>query len=519
MKYLIFKNNYKTIQKINLFVWLLFFSLSASPLLLSQNIRDLRILHTNDTHAANTPFLVNKSEVSEITDSIMMVGGIAYLKGYINKYTDTNTIFIDAGDYTQGTPVSSMTKGKSQIIVLNHLMPDVTTLGNHEFDYSSDTLFHFLKEAKFKVIDCNLVEKGTRKQIFDPYIIITKNEIKIALIGVITEELEKIVAKGNVSKIEVLEIIPTVKKYISEIKELEKPNLIILVTHVGYDIDLQIAEAIPEADIIIGGHTHTKIANPYKHNKTIICQAGEKTKYLGIVDLKVNVENNSVHSFIGKLEPVICDYIQPDTLIAKIIDSINIECLNGFEEVIGQLNTNWVRRYNQESEIGNWLTDMIRNYTNADVAFYNAGGIRKNLMAGPITVKDIWEITPFDNSIVSFSIRGDSLLNMIEFQVSDDGKEKLQISGIEYQYNLNNPSGHRISDCKVNKQKIIPSKYYNVATNSFLASQSEQYLGITIDQNRLEDSQKYIKELFIEYVEKQKVINSRIEGRMIQVYK
>jgi 2',3'-cyclic-nucleotide 2'-phosphodiesterase (5'-nucleotidase family) len=133
MKYLTFKNNRtKKINLLNLiatrlncsgasplrynkrfaylFIWLLFFSFSAQSLLLSQNLRDLRILHINDTHATNVPFQVNNREVPEIPDSVMMVGGAAYLKAYMDKNRDLNTISLGAGDYSQGSPVSSITK-------------------------------------------------------------------------------------------------------------------------------------------------------------------------------------------------------------------------------------------------------------------------------------------------------------------------------------------------------------------------------------------------------------------------
>ena len=544
MKYLTFKSNNKT-KKITLldliatrlnclncrganplrhnkrfaylFIWLLFFSFSTQSLLLSQNLRDLRILHINDTHATNIPFQVNNKEVPEIPDSIMMVGGAAYLKAYVDKNRDLNTIFLGAGDYAQGSPASSITKGKSQIEILNYMALDAVTLGNHEFDYSTDTLLHFLKDSRYKMINCNLVEKVTGKLLFDPYKIITKNEVKVAIIGVMSEDLPELVIKGAVSEIDVLEIIPTVKKYIAKIKELEKPNLILLLSHAGYFVDQQIAEAIPELDIIVGGHTHTRIPHPAKHNRTIICQAGEKSKYLGVLDLKVDVDNDSVYSFLGKLVPIITDYIQPDTIVARIVDSIDTECLKGFNEIIGELKNDWVRRYNQESNIGNWITDMILDFSQADVAFYNSGGIRKNLNAGPISIKDVWEITPFENSVVYFYIRGDSLYNLFEFQVSDSA-QRLQIAGAEYKYNLNNPKGKRIVDLKINKQEILPFKIYKVATNNFVFSQPIKHFGFDLEPTQMTDCEVYVRDLFISYVRKQKVIDSKIENRIVQVY-
>jgi 5'-nucleotidase len=291
----------------------------------------------------------------------------------------------------------------------------------------------------------------------------------------------------------------------------------LLLSHAGYFVDQQIAKALPELDIIIGAHTHTRIPHPTKHNRTIICQAGEKSKYLGVLDLKVDVDNDSVFSFLGKLVPIIVDYIQPDTLVARIVDSIDTECLKGFNEIIGELKSDWVRKYGQESNIGNWITDIILDFSQADVAFYNSGGIRKNLNAGPISIKDVWEITPFENSVVYFYVRGDSLYNLFEFQVSDSA-QKLQVAGAEYKYNLNNPQGKRIVDLKINKQEIIPSKIYKVATNSFVALQSKNHFGFDLEPTQIFDCEIHVRDIFTSYVKKQKLIDSKIENRIVQVY-
>lgn len=486
--------------------------------LLSQNLRELKILHWNDFHSANIPFKVTKKEIPELSDSLGFIGGYAYLSAYLNKFKDTNTITLHAGDDFQGSPSSTVTKGKSQIDILNLILPDAFTIGNHEFDYSLDTLLKNLKDAKFNVINCNLIDKETKNNIFKPYQIFERNNIKIAVIGVITRDLITLTLKDNIKNITILKEIPTIRKYIKEISESENPDIFILLSHCGYEDDIIIADSIPELSVIIGGHSHTRIKNPKKENKTIICQAGEKGKYLGVLDLKIDIDGDSVYSYEGKLVPTINEGITPDSIVSNKINEIESESLKGLNEVIGVLKSDWIRSHDKESNIGNWMSDVIRKFTKADIAFQNSGGIRKNLSAGNITIRDIWEIAPFDNTIVYFKIRGDSIIKLIEHQLNGFA-EKLQVSGLKYKYDDSKPLNNRLIEVRVNGKKLNPKKYYIVATNNYVASQGKKYFGFNINPSIITDTQKEGKELFIEYVKKQKVINSRIENRMIKVNK
>ena len=494
----------------------LIFCLSTS--LFSQDIRELRILHWNDFHSSNIPFKVSKKEVNELKDSTGMVGGSAYLKSYINKFKDTKTLLLNAGDDFQGSPASTVTKGMAQIELLNLLMPDAMTLGNHEFDYSSDTLFSFLKEAKFKIINANLINKETRKTFYDPYVIFERNGIKVAVIGIITRDLSTLTLKENIKDITILKEIPTIRKYIKEISTKEKPDIFVLLSHCGIEDDIMFADSIPQLAVIIGGHSHTRIKNPKKHNHTIICQAGEKGKYLGMLDLKIDISGDSICSFDGSLIPTINSDIAPDSIVLKKVNEIESKSLKGLGEVIGELKTDWIRTYNEESNVGDWMADVFKYFADADIAFQNSGGIRKNLLAGNITIRDIWEIAPFTNTLVYFSVKGDSILKLLEHQVNGYA-EKLQVSGIKFQYDDSKPIGQRILSVKIDGKKLDEKKFYRIATNNYVAAQANKYFGFGIDPKNITDTQKEGKDLFIDYIKKQKTIITVPEKRMEKVNK
>lgn len=486
--------------------------------LLSQNVKEFRILYWNDFHSANIPFKANKKEIKELEDSVSIIGGSAYLKSYIEKYKDEKTLLLNAGDDFQGSPASTVTKGKSQIELMNLMMPDAMTLGNHEFDYSFTTLREHLKEAKFKIVNSNLVNRETKENYFDPYLIFERNGIKIAVIGIITSDLVSLTLKDNLKDIIILKEIPTIRKYIKELSETEKPDVYVLLSHCGIDDDITIADSIPDIDIIIGGHSHTRLKTPKKQNKTIICQAGEKGKYLGLLDLKVDIEGDSIVSYKGELIPTVNAKVEPNKEVSAKVEEIESRSLAGLGEVIGTLKSDWVRTYNEESNIGNWMADVIKDFSKADIAFQNSGGIRKNLSAGNITIRDVWEIAPFDNTIVYFSLRGDSILMLFEHQVNGYA-EKLQVSGVEYKYDENKPIGKRIVSIKIDGKKVNQKKYYRIGTNNYVAAQGKKYFGFNIEPGMIKNLEKEGKDLFIEYIKKQNVIDSKLEKRMQKVNK
>jgi 5'-nucleotidase / UDP-sugar diphosphatase len=505
-------------MKKNLFLYICLIIVLSFSSLFSQELRTLRILHWNDFHSANIPFKVSKREVQELKDSVGIVGGSAYLKAYIDKYKDSNTLVLNAGDDFQGSPASTVTKGKSQIELLNLIKPDVMTLGNHEFDYSADTLFNFLKEANFKIINANLIDKETQKNLLDPYIILEKNGIKVAVIGIVTHELTSLTLKENLRNIVVKKEIPTIRKYIKEISNHEKPNLFVLLSHCGIEDDMVFADSIPQLNLIIGGHSHTKIKNGRKHNHTLICQAGEKGKYLGKLDLKVDISGDSIYSYDEVLIPTINSEIMRDSIVEKKVEEIENKSLAGLNEVIGELKNDWVRTYNEESNIGDWMSDVIKDCVNADIAFQNSGGIRKNLLAGKITIRDVWEIAPFSNTIVYFSISGESIKKLLEHQVNGTA-EKLQVAGIKYQYDDSKPIGNRITDVKINGKELETKAIYKIATNNYVAAQANKYFGFDIDPKNVTDTSREGKDLFIESIKKQNTITSKLENRMQKVNK
>ncbi|HEX9911859.1 MAG TPA: bifunctional UDP-sugar hydrolase/5'-nucleotidase [candidate division Zixibacteria bacterium] len=475
-------------------------------LLYEQNKKvKLTLLYWNDFHAAI------KSYPSSEEDSAL-ISGSDYFAGYLDslKTLDPNSIIVCAGDEFTGDPLSTLTSGRAQIEILNYLKPDIFELGNHEFDYGIENLKKDIEVAQFPVVCANLVYKKNNELFVQPYIILNRGKLRIAFIGLITEGLEKMLKQNE--ELEVLNAESTLTFYMKGLEE--KSDFQILVSHMGDQKDKSIARNIEGLELIIGGHSHTTIFKPFKINNTLICQAGSRGRYLGKLELFLNSKGEIV-SYHNNLIETRINGVKPDSLVQNRIEELERNTGIDLDEKIGDLLTPWVRKDDEESNIGNFLADAMRSYARADVAFTNSGGIRKNLRVGPITVRDIWEIAPFSDRLVVLKITGEELLNILEKNCRK-GIDLLQVSGVRYSYTLERPFGERVIEIKVNNRDIIPNKSYKVVINDYILGQSKDFLGIPKQNLEYEFLPDLDREVFIREVKRKGQINSKIEGRIIR---
>lgn len=469
----------------------------------------LTLLYWNDFHSATHPYPSTEEEGAPL------VSGSAYLAAYLDslKALGSNTVVVCAGDEFTGDPLSTLTQGKAQIELLNLLNPDIFVLGNHEFDYGLKNLREALELAQFPIICANLFDKKKKELLVQPYLILNRGKLKIAFIGLVTERIEKVVREWG--ELEVLDAESTLVYYLNELEE--KTDIQILVSHMGLQKDKSVAEKIEGLEVIIGGHSHTVLHKPRKINNTLICQAGSRGRYLGKLDLFLNPQGK-VLSYQNYLVETFSEKIRPDNLVKNKIEELEGNLGLKLDEIIGELETSWIRKDKEESNIGNFLADAMRSYAQANVAFTNSGGIRKNLRAGPIKIRDIFEIAPFSNHLVVIDLTGEELLNVLEKNCRK-GIDLLQVSGVRYSYTLDRPFGERVIEVKVNNKDIIPNKRYKAVINDYMLEHSKDYLGIAKQDLKYKLLPDLDREVFIKEVKKRKNIDSKIEGRMERLEK
>lgn len=485
------------IKKIIVISFILFFSFNA----FSKEVH-LILLYTNDTHGHLFPFDHKQGK---------NIGGISRRANLIKQARqepNCSVIVLDAGDVFQGTPMSSMFKGKVDFEIMSIIGYDAMTLGDHEFDFGQKILLQRIKEREFPVVCANVVREQDNKLFLEPMVIKNIQDLKIGIIGVTAEEVPVTTSPANVKGLRFLNPKETIKKLLKESKE--KPDIIILLSHCGYDYDRQIAKSIPEINIIIGGHTHTKIEKPSIINKTIVVQAYQWGIYLGRLDLIVSdAEKNkyAMKDFRGELI-LVSDTVPSIPEIDSILNQYNSKLTKQMEKVIGSAEIYFdnSRCRNTETEIGNFIADAIRHIAKVDISFQNGGGIRFFLDKGPVTVEEIYNVIPFESFIITLELNGEQIEKILQRSLTTRDKF-LQVSGLKARMKNN-----KIVDIKTGESKIIGDKNYRIAVNDFLAAGGDGYDVFKQGRN-IKNTGINLRDALIEYIETKKIITGRIEGR------
>ena len=287
------------------------------------NRKKFTILHSNDMHG---DFLAEAQGKEG-----KLIGGLALLSGYINKVRqeEENVLYVISGDMLQGSLIDTEYRGISTIEIMNYLAPDVITLGNHEFDYGLPHLLFLEKIANFPIVNANLYIKPYNKRVMRPYFIIKKAGFDIMFIGIITEKVIDSIKQDKLtgSFVSLEEASREVGKITNAYKN-DDIDLTILLTHIGFESDIQLARLLrPEwgIDLIIGGHSHTILEKPLEENGILISQAGVGTDQIGRFDIIVDDDTNSIIEYQWQLIPIDENLADPDVKLMEYLNSFKEE--------------------------------------------------------------------------------------------------------------------------------------------------------------------------------------------------
>ena len=385
---------------------------------------DLIILHTNDIHAHDLPF----------TDKGEHIGGlpkIAHLVSSI-KAEHKNVLVIDAGDFFQGTPLFQRYGGEVEIESMNKIGYDIVELGNHEFDKGAKYLANELKQAQFPLLACNLDCSAVPdlNHLVKPSLLKEISGEKYAFIGVITPDLEKKALNLNGVKVKAPGgdwLAPVAE----QIKFYEKAgiNKIIIVSHCGIQADEEMAKGLPSIDLIIGGHSHTRLTKPLwiKHaddTYTAIVQTGCYGRALGETEVSFDQAGHLLKSKTAYHLINLTSKIENDKNLETYLDEKEKPLLALRTEIVGfSAGTFWNRfaSMSGDSAIGDLICDAIAEEganNGVQITFQNRGGIRAKLEKGPISEEKIQEILPFDNKIIYATMTGAALTSLLERSLS-----------------------------------------------------------------------------------------------------
>lgn len=353
------------------------------------NTKELTIFHINDQHGK----LDNFSKIKYIIDQEKEL---------------TNVMVVCGGDIFSGNPVvdNHNEKGFPMIDLMNKVGFDISTIGNHEFDYGEVILKDRFQQSNFEWVCANVNMNTTGIPEPNEYKTITKNNVKVTFLGLVETNGKEnaIIPSTHPWRVQNL----TFQKYTSvinnyaQIKETEDSDLYIALTHLGENTDVSIANNYSYFDAIIGGHSHSKTNTSV--NNIPIFQAGSNLNYLGKIKLKI--KNKNIESLSYDLINL-TTYSNYDSSLKSIIDTYNEDA--NLDEVIGYANA-----YHSTSQVGYFYTDALRNEMNVDLTFQNSGGIRASLNEGDILKSEIYSIDPFNNGSVTYTITVAEIKNFLK---------------------------------------------------------------------------------------------------------
>lgn len=357
-----------------------------------ENIRPLTILHTNDLHAHLMP------------DHNGM-GGFAYLAAELRSQRShcDACLYLNAGDLVQGTPVSTIYHGEPVYSIANMLGIDVSTLGNHEFDYGWRAIQQFVKIANFPIVSANVLDASGRPATGKAYVIVKLGGMRVAVVGAVLGDLVgDFVTREVMGGWHTIPVIEGVRKAVAEIGN--RADLIIVLGHIHDEETEQIFREIPRVAVIVAGHDHKGYPKLKQENGHVAVEMKGYGVELGRLDLKVDVAHGTVVASEWKRIPIDSRTITPAPDVAKVISSWEAKVSKVVDVPIGEASHKI-----EGPELRSLVERAMAEETGADFAWVNRGNLRATLPAGKLQARDVWDLLPFDNHIVIGKFKGSEL--------------------------------------------------------------------------------------------------------------
>ncbi len=483
-------------------------------------VHHLVVLHTNDTHGHPLKFyLYPAPDVGGLPARATLIKGI--------KKENENVLLLDAGDLNTGRAESNLFRAKPDIIGYNYIGYDAMALGNHEFDHPLDVLRMQMAWAKFPFLSANIRVPGG-KYLARPYIIKAFKGFKVAVLGLTTTETRGIANPQNIDGLIFLDEVETARNLVPELRR--QADLVIALVHLGIYPSWnrgskRLANEVEGIDLIVDGHTHTRLDAPIvvKHKasgrRTLIVQAWKWGLLMGRVDLwfqdskirdyrfraiPVNLKTVHKRAHGRRAYRFVGSEVKEDRRLLAMLKPYADEVKARLSEVIGYAERPFLYRYarRKETPLGDLVADSMLWFTRrlgVDFAIQNGGGIRDNLEPGPITMRDIYDILPFENTVVVLSLTGkdiEAVFDRIGAVTRGRGAFPQVSEGLRFTINQQKK---RCENILIHGRPVDPARVYRVATNSYLANGGDGYF-VFRDAEEKYDTSMLQRDVLIRYI-------------------
>ena len=426
----------------------------------SEGTIPLRILHINDVHGAVAPDCGK--------------GGLAKAATVIERERENapgQVLTLNAGDLAEGSMVSYLTKGAVVTEAMAEIGFDAIEPGNHDFAWGQETLQGMLADTKAPILNASITrDDGTT--FGEPIMIKDVGGVKIGMVGLDVEDMSRYVTADKLEGLHFGSSAETLKEYIPKMKEAGA-DVIMVLSHIGFDEDQKIAEQFPEIDVIVGGHSHTELPEGHYVGNTLIVQTGTKGQFVGEVDLDLDLGTKKIANAQARLIPI-DESIEPDPEVSAIIQAAADKVADVGSKVMGQAAETLHYSHSGAAKINQIHADSVLQATGADIALVSCRNPRGNIEKGEVTYEKLFNSFPHtEEDIVIMKCPGRLLLKEMESRVKDGGRGPATPAGFTYTYDVSKPDGERIVDVRMDDgSKFDPDREYTVATTISMARKS-----------------------------------------------
>jgi len=429
----------------------------------------LGIVHTNDTHGHLLPYRLHSQDGWS---------GVARRRVAIQRAraeTDYHWLVLDAGDVFQGTPLSNMLTGFLDLECMNQMGYDAMCLGNHEFDFGYALIRSRLSDANFPMLCANVVDRDRGTPVATPYVILRRGDYRIGVFGLTTETLATETHPKVGEQIRVFPAIP-VARYLAGYLRSVGCDVVIALAHEGYERDLKLAAAVPDIDVVVGGHSHTFLTEPTKVGNVVVTQDGCWGENLGVLKLTFDRADPSqrfaLTGFGENYEPLTPDLAQDDGLTAFIgdynqrleVEMNKVVCSSAQDFPLDNVRTG-------ENALADLAADALRSIAEADVAIFNGGNFRSPIDAGTVNYGELYQLLPYDNFLMKVRVSGARLREILAYagtQYNDGGFP--QVSGMRVHY-----VDTKLTDVTIGGAPLDDDAQYTLLVTDFVASGGDGY--------------------------------------------
>ncbi|MDO8804176.1 MAG: bifunctional UDP-sugar hydrolase/5'-nucleotidase [Elusimicrobiota bacterium] len=453
---------------------------------LNAGAASVAVYHTSDAHG----WYSARPAEWDNENSTRIIGGFAALSALLKKET-TPYLLLDSGDMFQGTPEGILTKGMASATLMNQLGYAAAVPGNHEFDYGEPVLTALISSAAFPVLGANVYVRagGGRAAYLKPYVILEKNGKKIAVLGLAGRHTATSTLPSNVKHLDFRDEAAEAAKWLPEIK-IQKPDAVIVLTHIALSEELSlkrvdvstwtfdppppgtlaVARAARGIDLVLGGHNHTALLKGYHDpiSGAWLGESGYGLSYVTRAELDFDDATGRLAGIKMAVIPLWTDTTGEDPSVLKTIAVFNAAAEREMGRVIGRAAADLgFAPDGLDSGIGNWLCDATRKASGADMAFQNTKGIRAEIKKGAVKIRDLYQVMPFDNTIVTMRLTGAQLRRLMADNLQ--GGAFMQVSGLEVEFTAGPGGSPAEIRLKRGGREIAPQEEFFVATNNYLA--------------------------------------------------